>query len=88
MFTKANIVAVTVITVAFAAPGVSFARGADSLSQQAIDFQMNQEISRPASTMPAVTLPADAHASTVAPKRIERRAPVANQQRDFQLEAR
>jgi hypothetical protein len=58
MFTKVTVAAV----IALAATNVASARTFNTLSQQAIDFQMNGEVSRPTSTLPtnsrvAVTAP-------------------------------
>jgi len=78
MFTRA---AVAAVTIALAGTNVASAQSFNTLSQQAIDFQMNGEVSRP-----TVTLPAGAYASIVAPKRINRPAVLVPQTRDFQDE--
>lgn len=57
MFAKATIAA---FAIALAATNVASARSPNTLSQQAIDFQMNGEVSRPASTLPTATRPSKA----------------------------
>jgi hypothetical protein len=60
MFTKSSVAAIAVV---FVVSNIASAQSFNGLSQQAIDFQMNGEVSRP-----ATSLPANAHTSSVSPK--------------------
>ena len=60
MFTKATLAAAAI---ALAFPFAASAQSFNGLTQQAIDFQANSEVSHP-----GVTLPANAYASTVRPR--------------------
>lgn len=54
MFTRATAAA---FAIALAATNVAAAQGVNALSQQAINFQMNGEVSRPAATSPTYARP-------------------------------